>query len=258
MRIRFPEPEEIKDPTPKLPGGVAKEIRDIITKAVARSRTQLEATGTFRFADWGEDAVLIFKLLAGGRLKQTYPDADALRQALNQDAEVALTHCIHWVNRQVLRGYMPSECHEQIEARLNGEVEVIVTDWWKLAADADTNPTAPSTPPPTRTRAPQTKTRECVEAYLNGVEEKTGVKVDKTDFWCRPTKADGTSWYSSDREFRAFQQEDPGLSPGIRKKFLDVLKMSPETFVVGRDGRRPASCAKRQKKDALRNPRIRA
>jgi hypothetical protein len=93
------------------------------------------------------------------------------------------------------------------------------------------HPTEPDRPPATWTRAPQTTTRRLVEEYLFKVEAETNEKVSKTDFWLRPTKLDGTSRYHSDREFRAFQKEDPNQPPGTRKQFLDVLKMDTGRFV---------------------------
>jgi hypothetical protein len=77
---------------------------------------------------------------------------------------------------------------------------------------------------------------------------ETGEKVNKTDFWCRPLKPDGTSRYSSDREFRAFQKEDAEQSGRIKNIFNAVFKMSPSKFVEGLEERREKLKAKHKKK----------
>jgi hypothetical protein len=244
-RLYYPAHSQIQDPTPELPPALVRKINAIETRAVAYLRTtennELEQAKRFI-----EAAVEIFGLLSQGRLEAPHGDVEPLRQLLRSDAEAAL-RVAHWMYKLARSGGRMPYCdwHEGIECRLYDQAERIVTRWWARQAECLLTP--PTTPAPVPTRAPRTETARCIEAFFYQVEEKTGIKVDKTEFWLRPTKSDGTPRYSSDREFRAYQSEDPSCSQGVVKVFNSVLRMTPERFVEGREERRQWLQAKHNK-----------
>jgi hypothetical protein len=243
MRIRYPDHDEITDPTPNLPADFQREIKAIITGAVAFLRTTPDPESGCR-RRLSDDASRIFGLLNRQAPPESYGDVESLNEAQDRNAGLALS-CMHFAYKQAYGGRMPFLWHNPIERRLDDDKQVNVTALY--VAQADANPVAPAVPPPTRTKAPPTVTRLRIEEYLHGVETAQDVKVDKTDFWLRPQK-DGKSRYSSDTEFRAFQREDPDLSPGVKKVFNAVFKLTPDEFVEGLEERRRAYRAKKKQK----------
>jgi hypothetical protein len=244
--IRYPEREEILDPTPRIPPKLTARISAHLTATVAYLRKNAgRATERKQINRLSATAADIFGLLSEGRLEEFRTDVEPLRQAMLGDAEVALA-VIYFACKQARLGRMPFLWHEPIVRRLTDQAEGIETKWW--ARRADDSPVSPALPPVVMTRAPRTETATRIEAYLHHVEEKTGVKVDKTDFWLRPVKPDGTSFHSSDREFRDFQREFQGLDSHIKKRFTRVLIMPPTEFIEGRDERRLQLRAKRKKR----------
>src|SRR5262249_9660492 len=140
MRIRYPAFDQITDPTPRLPAAVVSEIQSVITQTIARWRSDKKSPQGHQIESWEQDAVLIFNLLARGRLEQNHPHVEALREVLNQDAELTLD-CIHWIYRQAFRGRMALYYgHQQIEMILDDAAEAIVTEWWVAQAGARSDP----------------------------------------------------------------------------------------------------------------------
>jgi hypothetical protein len=222
-----------------------REIKAIIIGAVAFLRTTPDPESGCR-RRLSDDASRIFGLLNREASPEDYGDVDLLQQVLTRNAELALS-CMHFAYKQAGFGRMLFLWHAEIVRRLDEDRQPIVTACW--VAQAEANPVAPRVPPPTRTKAPSTVTRLRIEEYLHHVETATtkDVKVDKTDFWLRPQK-DGKSRYGSDTEFRAFQREDPDLSPGVKKVFNGVFKLTPDEFVEGLEERRRAYRAKKKQK----------
>jgi hypothetical protein len=244
--IRYPEREEILDPTPRIPEELTARVTAHVIASVAYLRGSADTeTDTKRLKSVSDTSAEVFHLLSQGRLKEFRNDVEALRQALLRDAETALM-VIHFAFKQTGWGRMPFLWHEPIVGRLGDESARIETEWW--ANKAEDNPIKPATAPPVLTRAPRTETALRIEGYLHKVELETGVKVDKTDFWLSPVKPDGTIRYASDREFRAFQKEDSRLQTAIKKAFNRVFGMPPAKFIEGRDQRRLQLKAKRKKR----------
>jgi hypothetical protein len=240
--IPFPDSNEISDPSPELPQEIAHQIKAEITRTVAYLRAT-EDSELQRIERFGNTALRIFTLL--NRPTQAHADVEALRQALRA-AAVAAVSTVHFIFRQSGLGSVPFDWHDKLDLRLRHETDRIETEWWIHQAEG--NPIQPMSPPPVLTRAPRTETALKVEAYLDKVYRDTDVKVDKTDFWLRPVKPDGTSRYSSDTEFRAFQREDPTLSRAVANTFNSTFKMPSEKFIEGRDSRRQKLQSRRQKK----------
>jgi hypothetical protein len=224
-----------------------KEIKAINYETVVYLRTTTDKTGWVQALN--DAAVKIFQLLAPKwKDHATY---DTLWKALDDAADDAV-RCVDWAYEKSNRGGFDWPFHSYyIKRRLDGRADGILNQWWTREADSgpgdqpdpvqrSIRPTPPPTRPATRTRAPQTATRSRIEAYLNRVEAETGVKVNKKDFWLRPTKLDGTSRYNSDREFRHFQKEDASQPNGAKAHFLRVLTMDPQIFIDGLEDRRQA------------------
>jgi hypothetical protein len=231
VRISFPHFSQIRDLTPELSRKFAGSIEAEISATVAYLRAT-DDTERQRIQRLSDTTLRIFRLLF--REKKVYGDVEALRGAVRTAAEAAVC-AIHFVYRQSGYGRMTFLWHDDIELQLHYETERIETEWWANQADIKSIPTLP---PAVLTRAPRTETAASIEAYLHKVCEETGIKVNKTDFWLRPVKKDGTSRYHSDRGFRAYQKEDPGLSSGVKKLFNHVLRMPSREFVEGLEERR--------------------
>jgi hypothetical protein len=225
-------------------------IRSIIDEAIILLRTTRES-GQIQILH--DVATKIFGLLAP---KWDEPETRVSPFQLIDALETTL-NCVDWVYMNSGREDLPWFSGERSKVFKRLDAEVNQRCWnsiGKVPLPSDRkrrleiHPKAPDTPHATRTRAPQTATRHRIENLLNRVENEIGIKVYKKDFWLRPTRPDGTSHYNSDKEFRAFQREDPKLKPGIKKLFLDVLKMPPEKFIESLEERRAALEARKKAK----------
>jgi hypothetical protein len=201
-------------------------------ETVVYPRTTTDRTG------WVQGTVKILQLLAV-KWEERKTD-ESLWEALSDAVEDALL-CVDWANEKANRG-LNGDAHRSDIYWLLDRLDRILTQC--QTRKAETRLTRPAT----RTRAPETTTRVLIDEFLNRVEADTGQKVDKTDFWLRITERDGTSLYSTDREFRRFQQEDPTLSKGCRIKFLRVFKMSSEAFIQRLADRRQAHIERKRTK----------
>jgi hypothetical protein len=227
MQVRYPDYDEITDPTPKLPAGVAADIQAVITQAVARWRTSNETNQERLIESWGQDAVLIFKLLAKGRLEQNYPDVDALRKVLCQDAEMALADCIHWIYKLAFRGRMAIYYgHQQIEQRLDSEVEAIITEWWvaKARAAPGSEPAAPPVESSTAAEEPSmTENARRVKEFMLRIYKVTERRVRKIDI-------SNAAGYGDRTMLQWFEREDPRLTQTARENFERVLTYPAAEF----------------------------
>jgi hypothetical protein len=251
MRYRYPESNDVAEPIPNVADSLKQKIKAINCDTVVYLRTTENQAGWIRALD--DTAIKIFRLLAPKWEElETY---EPLSQALNDAIERSLA-CAVWAYRRSGRDQVDwffgwrvgwfFAWRIDIEQRLDAEAERTLTEWWKRQGEI--NLTVPSTPPVTRTRAPETTTRFMIEDFLNRVKTDTGQEVDKTDFWLRIRDRDDVSAYSTDREFRRFQKEDPTLSEGCRIRFLRVLKMSSEAFIDGLADRRQAHIERKRTK----------
>jgi hypothetical protein len=239
QKIRYPDVDEIRDPTPNLPAAVVKEISAIITKAVVDLRNRPLMVESGYIERIGDSVVEIFQLLTKGRLEEGYRDVDAFQEALHRDAEMA-ADCMHWAYKAAWRGRMLYvNWHQGLERRLSAETEAIVTKWWERRAYD--NPVGPSTPPKIPTRAPRTSNAARIEAFIEQVEKTMGFTITKKDIWL-------VAGYHSDTEFRLFQGEKDGLTPGIASKFNKAISKAPELFIKERDLKREEHAAYLKKK----------
>jgi hypothetical protein len=229
MQIRYPDYSEITDPTPRLPTGVATDIQGVITQAIARwrkSKDSPEAT-VRRIESWGQDAVLIFKLLAKDRLEQSYPNVDALQEVLNQDAEMALTDCTHWIYKQTYRNRMPYiDGHQQIEQRLDCEAEAIITEWWvrKAGAAPDSKSAAPPLELSTVAEKPvMTENARRIKEFIFRTYNASERPVRKIDI----SNAVG---YADPTMLQWFERGDPRLTKAARENFERVLAYPATEF----------------------------
>jgi hypothetical protein len=243
VRLHYPDHDQIADPTQKLTKTLKTTVGAIITGTIAFLRTNAEKE-EMCVRQLCDDAAKIFNLVAGQR-SATFPDAESFRVVLMLDADLAV-RAMHFAYQQAYTGRMLYfRWHQGIEQRLDEEAERFVTQWWAFKADITL--VVPNEIPHVRTKAPPTLTRSAIEAFLTNVENETGIKVNKTDFWLYPQK-NGKNRYSSDREFRAFQGEDPNLSPVVKRAFSAVLKVEPKEFVKGLEERRQACKARKKQK----------
>jgi hypothetical protein len=226
MEIRYPESDQITDPTPKLPASVAADIQNVIIQAVARWRTSNEITEERQIGSWAKDAVLIFNLLAIGRLEESYPNVDALREVLNRDAEMAMD-CVHWIYKLSFRGRMALYYgHRQIERRLGDEAETIVTKWWVRKAHAAPDSTPPAPPSEVNTDAedsPATENARLVQEFMLRIYKVKERRVRKVDI-------SNAAGYSDPTMLRWFEGEHPRLTGAARENFSRVLNYTAEEF----------------------------
>jgi hypothetical protein len=247
---RHLESNDVSAPISDVADSLKKELEAIIYETVLYLRTTEDEAGWIHALN--DTAIKIFRrLVPNWEQHETYESLwQALHNAVNRTLSCVLRVYYmsgrdqHWFWGECVLWFLGWRI--DVARRLDGEAEKILTEWCKRQVEI--SPTAPSTPPATRTRAPQTPTRSRIEAFLNRVDEETKVKVNKKDFWLRPTKLDGTSRYSSNKEFRLFQKEDQSQPYGTKKHFLDVLKMRSEVFIEGLEDRRRAYEARRSAK----------
>jgi hypothetical protein len=226
MRIRYPDFDEITDPTPKLPAGATGDIQNVIIQAVARCRTSNETSQERQIESWAKDAVLIFNLLTNGRLEESYPNVDALREVLNRDAEMAMD-CGHWIYKLSFNGRLPFYySHQQIERRLGDEAETIVTKWWDWKAHA-VPASAPPTPPGKLKNAveyaPTTENARLVRDFMLRIHNVSKKRVRKIDI-------SNAAGYRDRTMLRWFETEDPRLTKAARRNFERVLKYTADEF----------------------------
>jgi hypothetical protein len=249
MRIQYPEFNEIKDPTRQLPAGVATDIQNMITRAVARCRTNSKTLQERPNEIWTEVAVHIFNLLTKGRLEQSYPNVESLRGALNEDAAITLA-CIHWVYRLSYGGRMELyRGHDQIDWRLHEETEEIVTEWWtRKARVLDPALQSPTGELSTAVEdTPETENARLVQAFRERIyRESEGLRIEKAGVsnvhnssttTCFPPERrvrkidiSNAAGYGDPTMLRWFEAEAPRLTVMARKNFNRVLSYSADEF----------------------------
>jgi hypothetical protein len=227
MRIRYPDHDEITDPTPELPADLQREIKAIITGTVAFLRTTPDSESGCK-RRLSDDASRTFGLLNRKAPPEDYGDVDLLQQVLTRNAELALS-CMHFAYNQAGFGRMLFLWHAEIVRRLDEDRQPIVTACW--VAQAEANPVAPTVPAPIPTRAPRTTNAFRIEHFIQVVWDATAEKNTKKDIWL-------VAGYHSDKEFRLFQAEKVEPSSGIARKFNAVLKLPPGEFIKRRDIKR--------------------
>lgn len=248
--MRYPDHNEIADPSPNLPRELAERIAPIIPPAVA----QLRRGGVSASEVLIQAANEIFELLTASRSWGSYREIESVRQAVNADIQTALAFAYYIHNlaggNRLLFIWNTSIW---VSISLRGLAEGIETEWWErhavpLTADQESALLATETQPehgpkPRHPATPDTETARRIEAFRQRIEAEGGRPVGVKDMCDYSNYSDATM-------FQRVQREAEDQSKSARKNVERMMGESAEEFWRTVEANRK----KRESKEDKRTP----